>query len=169
MIDGMFLAIEEFLRWREEVLRYVLWTCDYFRGLFTALLLLDAAAVVCPATAAAAWVRYAGIVPLLAAAIAGALPGFRFGRRVAALFAVLQPLQDFSSPSERLPTSGFHLGGLVFYDRESPSLFVPGPLVLALNLANRRAYLYFAYLTGFALCSGPMPWRALKSRLAPGF
>jgi hypothetical protein len=140
---------EEYLRWREQVLRYLMWICDYFRGLLTASLLLDAAVVVSYATAAAPWVRYAGSFLLLATAIAGALPGVRLRRRMAALFAALQPLQDFSSPPQRLPPSGFHLGGLVYYDRENPSLFVPGPLVLALNLADRRACLYFAYLTGF--------------------
>jgi hypothetical protein len=142
---------EEYLRWREEVLKHVLWACDYFRWVFTAVLLFDAVVVACHGTPAATWAKGAGMLLLLVAAGAGLWPGIRSRRRVAALFAALQPLEAFTRPPQPIRAGEFRLGGLLHYDRENPSLFVPGPLVLALNLANKRAYLYFGYLTGFAL------------------
>src|SRR5262249_5893469 len=42
----------------------------------------------------------------------------------------------------------FFLGGLCCCNAENPALFVPGPRVYAVNLANRRAYLFAAYFAG---------------------
>jgi hypothetical protein len=142
---------EEYLRWREEVLKYVLWVCDYFRGLATALLLFDALVVSSRGTWAAEWAKIVGILFLLVVSFAGLPAGIRSRRRMATLFQELKPLEAFTRPPQPIDSSQFFFGGLLHYDRENPSLFVPGPLVLAVNLANRQAYLYFAYAVGFAL------------------
>ena len=45
----------------------------------------------------------------------------------------------------------FFLGGLCYCNADNQALFVPGPLVYAINVANRRSYLYIAYVAGFVL------------------
>ncbi len=41
-------------------------------------------------------------------------------------------------------TSGLFIGGLFYYDPDDPELLIEGPRWGALNLANKRAYIYAA-------------------------
>jgi uncharacterized membrane protein len=43
------------------------------------------------------------------------------------------------------------LGGLAYYDPDSPSVLIPSRAGYALNFADRRAYISLAYLTGLAI------------------
>ncbi len=72
-------------------------------------------------------------------------------RRLKRLWNELQPLEDFSSPPQKIDSRDFFLGGLCYCNADNPALFVPGPLVYAINLANKRSYLYSAYIAGFVL------------------
>ena len=89
------------------------------------------------------------------------------------LWNELQPLEDFSSPPQKFDSRDFFLGGLCYSNADNPALFVPGPLAYAINVSNKRAYLYSAYVAGFvlfgilvhqhaSLAKGPtMVWRCL--------
>src|SRR5262249_6433245 len=126
--------------------------CDYLRALCTAVLLFDAVVVNCEGAWGAKWVKVSiGLLVVGGTGIAG-LPGFiRSRRRMAALHQQLQPIEAFVSPPRPINPNECEPGGLVCGNPDAPGLFVPGPLVLALNLANKRAYLYSAYVAGLVL------------------
>src|SRR5262249_7611558 len=139
---------EEYRRWREAVLRYWLWVCDYVRGAFTV-------ALACFVLLALLPERNHHRVELLGAVVVGGLAflvGFlgyeRRQGQLHALWKQLQPLEAFCSPPEQIDTREFFLGGLCYCNAENPALFVPGPRAYAVNLANKRAYLFAAYLAG---------------------
>jgi hypothetical protein len=142
---------EEYLAWREAVLRYLLWVCDYFRG---------ALAVGLVAVAVFVPLRQAGysqaILPLALAIgggliVVGCVGLLRRQRNLITLWKELEPLEAFSSPPEPIDARQFLLGGLCYCNAENPALFVPGPFVYAVNLANKRAYLYSAYVAGLVV------------------
>jgi hypothetical protein len=140
---------EEYLRWREAVLRYWLWLCDYLRCVLTVALL----AVLLNAYAHEAEVREKTVALTLwvvagGALMAGVLGYERQQGRMYPLWKALQPVEAFTSPPEAVDPQEFFLGGLCYCDAENPALFVPGPLAYAVNLANKRAYLFAAYLAG---------------------
>ena len=148
---------EEYLRWREAVLHFYLWICDYLRGVSTLALVIFASAAYFRGTGhvervlPTAQVGAAGI-------ILGAFIGARRHRKMAALWKTLQPLEDFSAPPQAIDPREFFLGGLCYSSADNPSLLVPGPLVYAVNLANLRVYLYLAYFAGLVFlgfwCAG---------------
>jgi uncharacterized membrane protein len=139
--------VDEFLRWREAVLRYWLWVCDYFRCIFSlgllAFVLVDVLREHDMEHRVIFMVRLviAGIIIL-----AGILGYERQQKRMKPLWESLRPLEDFSLPPETIDHREFFWGGLCYFNAQSPALFVPGPWVYAINLANRRTYLYVAYL-----------------------
>jgi hypothetical protein len=142
---------ETYLNWREAVLRYFLWTCDYLRATLT-LALVSFVLFVHLREAGDRW----AILPLalvigsgisLSAVVAFGAQKRRLGR----LWNELQPLEAFSSPPQEIDRNEFFLGGLCYCNPQNPALFVPGPLVFAVNLANKRIYLYSAYIAGFVL------------------
>ena len=58
----------------------------------------------------------------------------------------------------------------MYWNAENPALFVPGPLVYAINLANRRSYLYAAYLAilvPLVIWCGFFPQRADGAGMSP--
>jgi hypothetical protein len=142
---------EEYLAWREAALRYFLWICDYFRA---------ALAVALVAVAVFSQLRATGqswaVMPLAVATAGGLILTASVGllrkhRQLSILWKELQPLEAFCSPPESIDDSQFLLGGLCYCNADDPALFVPGPLVYALNVANKRAYLYSAYFAGLVL------------------
>ena len=142
---------ETYLKWREAVLHYFLWVCDYLRVILTVAI----ASIVLFTDLKAAGARMA--IPPLAATIGAAIIvtgvaglGTR-RRRLKRLWNELQPLEDFSSPPQKFDPRDFFLGGLCYRNADNPALFVPGPLAYAINLSNKRAYLYSAYVAGFVL------------------
>jgi hypothetical protein len=142
---------ETYLRWREAVLNYFLWACDYLRAMLTVAIV----SFVLFANLRAAGPREA-ILPLAAAVAVGIIVCGAAGlgtrrRRLKRLWNELQPLEDFSSPPQKIDSREFFLGGLCYCNADNPALFVPGPLVYAINVANNRTYLYLAYVAGFVL------------------
>ncbi len=139
--------VEEYLSFRGAVLRYWLWVCDYFRCVVTVALL---ALVFFPYFhASGAGQKTVMIGNMLAAAtliLIGTLGYERQQRRMMSLWKAMQPLEDFTSPPEAIDIREFFLGGLCYFNAENPALFVPGPLVYAVNLGNKRSYLYAAYV-----------------------
>ena len=137
--------------WREAVLNYFLWACDYLRATLTVAIL----SFVLFANLRAAGAREA-ILPLAAAIATGIIVSGAAGlgtrrRRLKRLWNDLQPLEDFSSPPQKIDSREFFLGGLCYCNADNPALFVPGPLVYAINIANKRTYFYAAYVAGFVL------------------
>jgi CubicO group peptidase (beta-lactamase class C family) len=163
---------EEYLRWREAVLHYWLWVCDYWRGVVTVALVafvgfgyLGDAGVPRPVLELLPVVTGGGIL------LTGILGYERQQGRIIPLWKALKPLDAFCSPPQPIDAREFFLGGLCCYKAENPALFVPGPLLYAVNLANRRTYLYAAYLAGLVVlgiwCIGASPWtRALSASSA---
>jgi hypothetical protein len=142
---------ETYLKWREAVLQHFLWVCDYLRVTLTVAIV----SIVLFADLKAASARGA-ILPVAAAVAAAIIVSGATGlgtrkRRLKRLWNELQPLEDFSSPPEKIDSRDFFLGGLCYCNADDPALFVPGPLVYAINVANKRTYLYSAYIAGFVL------------------
>jgi hypothetical protein len=142
---------ETYLNWREAARRYFLWFCDYMRAMLTLGLVVFVLAIHARATGND-WAIVPIMVSIFGVGVAVALVGFaKQKRRLAMLWKELEPLEAFSAPPEAIDASAFFLGGLCYWKAQNPALFVPGPLVYAVNLANMRAYLYSAYIAGFAL------------------
>jgi CubicO group peptidase (beta-lactamase class C family) len=139
---------EDYRRWREAVLRYWLWACDYLRGTFTVALVGFVLLALLPES------KHHRVELLLAAVVGGLviLVGFlAYERRQSQLLSLwkqLQPLEAFCSPPEQIDAGEYFLGGLCCWKAECPNLFLPGPLVYAVNLANKRAYLFAVYFAG---------------------
>jgi CubicO group peptidase (beta-lactamase class C family) len=142
---------EDYLRWREAVLQYFLWWCDFLRVGLTAALV---------ASVFGTHLREAGHLQtflLLALAVGGGLilvgsVGVRRQQhRLSALWKELRPLETFMDPPRPIDFREFFLGGLCYCNADNPALLVPRPLVYAINLANKRAYLHSAYIAGLVL------------------
>jgi CubicO group peptidase (beta-lactamase class C family) len=165
---------EEYLRWREAVLRYWLWVCDYWRGVVTMALVgfvgfayLGDAGVPRPVLELLPVVAGGGVL------LTGILGYERQQGRMIPLWKALQPLEAFCSPLQPIDAREFFLAGLCYCNAENPALFVPGPLLYAVNLANKRTYLYAAYLAGLVVlgiwCIRAFPWvPALSASTATG-
>lgn len=145
---------EAFLRWREEALRYYVWGCDGVRALWTfALAYVALHAHFGDDRDRVAWdrVRIAAVL-VLAVLLAATFGGLvRHRRRMTALRRELEPVEAFASPPRLLEADRYYLGGLIYYNAENPAVFVVGPRAVALNVAQARAYLYAAYMTGLVL------------------
>ena len=133
------------------MLNYFLWVCDYLRVTLTVAIV----SFVLFADLRAAGARRA-ILPLAATVAAAIIVSGAAGlgtrrRRLKRLWNELQPLEDFSSPPQKIDSRDFFLGGLCYCNADNPALFVPGPLVYAINFANKTSYLYSAYVAGFVL------------------
>src|SRR5262249_36134517 len=81
----------------------------------------------------------------------GAVGIKRQQHRLGALWKELQPLEAFTDPPRPINPREFFLGGLCYCNADNPALLVPGPIVFAVNLANRRTYLYSVYVAGLVL------------------
>ena len=76
-------------------------------------------------------------------------------RRKRRLVAIAHSLKGASRPaSAELPLENFHLGGLVYFDREQPAMFVRKRNFLVINLAHPRSQLAMAYLAGWIVLLG---------------
>lgn len=143
---------EEFVRWRDEVVKFFVWGCDFIRGLCTVALVWDAVVVKYEDTWGPDGIeRKVGLLLVLGVVGAGLVGLVRRQRRLRALQQQLQPVDAFAAPPRVINPQEFFLGGLAYYNPENPTVIVPGPLVLALNFANLRTYVYTAYLAGLLL------------------
>src|SRR5204862_6133708 len=92
------------------------------------------------------------IVLAFAIVLAAAFGGLaRHRRRRTARQRELRPVEAFAAPPKPLDPERYYLGGLLYYNAENPAVFVAGPWAVAVNLAQARAYLYAAYVTGLVL------------------
>ena len=163
--------VDEYRRWRESVLHYWLWTCDYLRLAFAIGLLSFVGIDLLYASGAEdrtvlfCRVLLAGII-----VVPGILSFERQKKRMMLYWKALQPLDAFSFGPDVIDKTEFYLGGIVYWNAENPALFVPGPLVYAINLANRRSYLYAAYLAilvPLVIWCGFFPQRAQGAEVIP--
>jgi len=80
-------------------------------------------------------------------------------RRKRRLVEIAKRLRGAARPAYiELPAANFHLGSLVYYDREQPAMFVRSRNFLAINLAHPRSQLAIAYLAGWILLVGAI-WK----------
>ena len=163
--------VEEYRRWRESVLHYWLWTCDYLRLAFTLGLLSFVGIDFLYASGAEnRAVLYCRILLAGVIVVPGILGLERQKKRMSLFWRALQPLDAFTFGPDVIDKNEFYLGGIVYWNAENPALFVPGPWVYAINLANRRSYLYAAYLAvlvPLVLWCGFFPQRAQGADVDP--
>lgn len=139
---------EEYLRWREAVLQHYVWACDFLRGCCTAVLLLSGLQAQFGSAWDQAHMKLVALAVLIGVVFMGLAKVVQHRRRLSALFQELQPLEAIAAPPRRIDPREFSLGGLLYYNPENPALFVASPLVFTINLGNRRAYWYSAYVAG---------------------
>jgi CubicO group peptidase (beta-lactamase class C family) len=142
---------EDYLRWREAVLQYFLWWCDFLRISLAAMLVV---VVIGTHLREAGHVQAFLLLALAAGAgliLLGSVGIKQQQHQLGALWKELQPLEAFIDPPRPIDRREFFLAGLCYCNADNPALLVPGPLVFAVNLANRRAYLYSAYVAGLVL------------------
>jgi hypothetical protein len=150
-------------------LRYWLWVCDYWRGVVTVVLVafvgfadLRDAGVPRPVLEILPAVTGGGIL------LTGILGYERQQGRIIPLWKALQPAEAFCPPPQLIDAREFFLAGVCYCNAENPALLVPGPLPYAINLANKRTYLYAAYLAGLvALGRDPPAVHSLLLSLLP--
>jgi CubicO group peptidase (beta-lactamase class C family) len=163
--------VEEYRRWRESVLHYWLWACDYLRLAFTIGLLSFVGIDLLHATGAEdRTVLFCRVILAGIIVVPGILSFERQMKRMMIYWKALQPLDAFSFGPDVIDKNEFYLGGIVYWNAENPALFVPGPLVYAINLANRRSYLYAAYLAilvPLVIWCGFFPQRAQGADVTP--
>jgi uncharacterized membrane protein len=76
---------------------------------------------------------------------------FYYAHRSRALRKEFRLETDLPDVSRPVSSVRFFFGGLFCYDPDNPEMLIEGTRRSALNLANKRAYIYTAYLTGFVL------------------
>jgi CubicO group peptidase (beta-lactamase class C family) len=163
--------VEEYRRWRESVLLYWLWSCDYLRLAFTIGLVSFVGIDLLYATGAEdRTVLFCRVILAGIIVVPGILSFERQKKRMKLHWKALQPLDAFSFGPDVIDKNEFYFGGIVYWNPENPALFVPGPLVYAINLANRRSYLYAAYLAilvPLIIWCGFVPQRAQGADFVP--
>jgi len=76
----------------------------------------------------------------------------RESRRLAAIQRELKPLELMREfPRPQIPKGRFLAGGLLFFNRDNPGIFVRSPQGIALNLAHPSTYAWAAYFAGLIL------------------
>ncbi len=155
---------DDYLRWREAVLRHWLWVCDYFRLILSvALLSLAGISLMGAAEASDKSILLVRLIIAGCIIVPGIFGYERQQTRLKPLWKALTPLEDFSLGVEPIDPTGSYFGGIFYWNAENPALFVPGPFVYAVNFANRRAFLFAAYvaiLVPLAIWCGCAPQRA---------
>jgi uncharacterized membrane protein len=144
-------AAGEIRKYREGVRRYFIRTCDWFRIVFALALLTTSFEVRFPEVTAHSWwkwLNYSLSFGLLILILTWYYINVRCFMRQARNFP-----KGTSGPkaSRIIDPARFRLGGLVYYDPDSPSVLVPSRAGYALNFADRRAYITLAYFGGLAL------------------
>jgi hypothetical protein len=142
---------EDYLRWREAVLHYFLWWCDFLRIGLAAMLVVVVFGTHLRETGRLQTFLLLALAAGAGLILLGSLGIIRQQHRLGALWKELQPLEAFMDPPRPIAPHEFFLGGLCYCNADNPAVLVPGPLVFAVNLANRRAYLYLAYIAGLVL------------------
>lgn len=143
---------EEYLEWREEVLRIALRNCDWIRLSCTVVLVTYVLKLIFW-NAWASRINMIGMAVMLSLAVLTVVYTLYLSRR---LETITHGIRSIIGP-KKIPLSTeagrFSLGGLLYYNSDNPALFVETPVgpSYTLNLANKWAYVHVAYLAGLAL------------------
>jgi len=148
---------EEYLEWREGVLRIALRNCDWIRLACTLVLIVFALKLVFW-NAWVGWVNTISSMFMLGLALATVVHALYLSRR---LETIARNVRSVAAP-KKIPLSAeaghFSLGGLFYYNPDNPAFVVTGgPRWFTFNLGNKRTYLYAAYLTGLVVLLARLP------------
>lgn len=142
---------EEVRVYREGVRRYLVRSCDWFRSVFALSLLVASFEIRHPEIAHRGWWRWFTLslsLSLLAAIL------LWYNANIRKFFRIAKGLRQYrfgTKVSGPVDPARFRLGGLVYYDPDSPSVVIPSRVGYALNFADRRAYISLAYFGGLAI------------------
>jgi uncharacterized membrane protein len=134
--------------YREDIRRYMIRSCDWFRLVFSLALLTSTIELRFPELNKGGRFQWFGYALHIAIVIV-ILVWYQINAR-----KLLQQARELKL-SRALPRNRtvsdparFRLGGLVYFDPDSPSVLIPSRSGYALNFADRRAYISLAYVTG---------------------
>ena len=137
---------EIYLEVRERRRKLLLFACDFYRGAAGFVMIKQAVFQVTTDERA----RWALQFLYLAVSIACVCFALVKTNELYAMYRKLKPLRDKKRLSAPDP-KGFVAGGLLYFDRDNPAIFVQGPRSLTLNAANHRLLLAATYLLGLML------------------
>jgi uncharacterized membrane protein len=142
---------EAHLNYRDNIRRYMIRSCDWFRLVFSLALLTTAIELRFPELNKGGRWQWFGYGLHIAIVIV-ILVWYQINARKL-LHQARQLKLSRAVPRNRVAPdpSRFRLGGLAYYDPDSPSVLIPSRAGYALNFADRRAYISLAYLTGLAI------------------
>lgn len=140
---------ESHLRFREAQTRYWMRACDWPRALFALMLLVNALTQMIREDWHEEQVTMSVIGVAALFVLAAAVDMIVRMNRILAMIKTVRPVDLSRARARQAEPGDFALGGLVYFNRDNPSPFVRNKYWLAPNLANRRAYLWGAYLCGF--------------------
>jgi uncharacterized membrane protein len=137
--------------YREDVRRYMIRSCDWFRIVFSLALLTTAIELRFPELNKGGrwqWFGYGLHISIVVVI----LVWYQINARKL-LHQARQLKLSSAIPRIRVEPdpSRFRFGGLAYYDPDSPSVLIPSRAGYALNFADRRAYISLAYLSGLAI------------------
>jgi uncharacterized membrane protein len=142
---------EAYRKYREDVRRYMIRSCDWFRLVFSVALLIAAIELRFPELAKGGRWQLFGY-GLHIAIVLGILIWYQINaRRLLRQARELKIARTLPRVRIAPDPSRFRLGGLAYYDPDSPSVLIPSRAGYALNFADRRAYISLAYVTGLAI------------------
>jgi hypothetical protein len=136
---------EEFTRWRTAWLAYHLRIFDAVRVVVAVGMLQPLAYLYLGSSGVAVFVWVVAALLFVAYAM-------RERRRLAEVERDVKPAELANEfPQPPVAAGRYLAGGLLYFNPENPGVVARGPSGIALNLANRSTYLWFAYLVGFVL------------------
>ncbi len=142
---------EESRNYRNNVRRYLIRSCDWIRLVFSLALLTASIELRFPEIAKGGrwqWFGYS----LHVAVVVLILVWYQINARRLVQQAHQLKLSRTIPRARIAPDpSRFRLGGLAYYDPDSPSVLIPSRAGYALNFADRRAYITVAYVGGLLL------------------
>jgi uncharacterized membrane protein len=146
-------ANEEIRAYREDSRRYLVRVCDWTRLVFAmTLIFLTVQARFPELTQGPNWHRFADIFYLGMVALILGWYHVNARRLMTRAKSLKTTVQGFACSGAGKPDpSRFRLGGLAYFDPDSPSVLIPSRAGWALNFADRRAYISLAYLSGLLI------------------
>jgi uncharacterized membrane protein len=142
---------EAYRSYRDDVRRYMIRSCDWFRLVFSLALLMTAIEERFPDLAKGGrwqWLGYGLHIGIVTVIIVWYQVNARRLLRQARELKLSRAIPRVGVAPD---PSRFRLGGLAYYDPDSPSVLIPSRAGYALNFADRRAYISLAYVTGLAI------------------
>jgi len=146
-------ANEEIRAYREDSRRYLVRVCDWTRLVFAMTLVFLIVQARFPQLAqGTSWRTFADTFYLGMVALILGWYHVNARRLMARAKSLKTTVQGFACSATAKPDpSRFRLGGLAYFDPDSPSVLIPSRAGWALNFADRRAYVSLAYLGGLVI------------------